>query len=85
VKSWPVQEAKARFSEFLERCLREGPQLVTRRGQETAVLVPVTEWQRLTQSAKPTLKDLLLTNFARFELEIPPRGKRRRRAPRAAE
>jgi antitoxin Phd len=85
VKSWPVQEAKARFSEFLETCLREGPQLVTRRGQEAAVLVPVTEWQRLAQSAKPTLKELLLTNFARFEFENPPRGRRRRRTPRAAE
>jgi antitoxin Phd len=57
VKSWPVQEAKARFSEFLEACLREGPQLVTRRGKEAAVLVPATEWQRLAQSAKPTLRN----------------------------
>lgn len=85
MKTWPVQEAKARFSEFLETCLREGPQLVTRRGQDAAVLVPVSEWERLTQAARPTLKELLLTNFARTELEIPPRGKRRRRPPRAAE
>lgn len=40
-RSWPVQEAKARFSEFLEASLTEGPQLVTRRGVEAAVLVPV--------------------------------------------
>jgi len=85
VKAWPVQEAKARFSEFLETCLREGPQLVTRRGQDAAVLVPVSQWERLTQAAKPTLKELLLTNFARAELELPPRGRRRRRTPRAAE
>jgi len=71
VKAWPVQEAKARFSEFLETCLREGPQLVTRRGQDAAVLVPVSQWERLTQAAKPTLKELLLTNFARAELELP--------------
>ncbi len=85
MKAWPVQEAKARFSEFLETCLREGPQLVTRRGQDAAVLVPVSQWERLTQAAKPTLKELLLTNFARAELELPPRGRRRRRTPRAAE
>jgi antitoxin Phd len=85
VKSWPVQEAKARFSEFLETCLREGPQLVTRRGQDAAVLVPLSEWERLTRAAKPTLKELLLTDFARADLNIPPRGKLRRRAPRAAE
>lgn len=39
--TWPVQDAKARFSEFLDACLQEGPQMVTRRGVETAVLVPV--------------------------------------------
>jgi antitoxin Phd len=79
VKIWPVQDAKARFSELLETCLREGPQLVTRRGAEAAVLVPIAEWQRLARSAKPTLKQLLLTDTARAELAIPPRGKRRRR------
>jgi antitoxin Phd len=84
MKSWPVQDAKARFSELLETCLREGPQLVTKRGAEAAVLVPVGEWQRLTRSAKPTLKELLLTDAGRAELEIPRRGRRRRRAPRPA-
>ena len=34
MKSWPVQDAKARFSELLGTCLREGPQLVTKRGAE---------------------------------------------------
>ncbi len=37
--TWPVQDAKARFSEFLDACLTEGPQMVTRRGTEAAVLV----------------------------------------------
>ena len=80
MKTWPVQDAKARFSELLETCLREGPQLVTRRGADAAVLVPVAEWQRLARSAKPTLKELLLTDTARGDLKIPPRGGRRRRA-----
>jgi prevent-host-death family protein len=84
MKSWPVQDAKARFSELLETCLREGPQLVTRRGADAAVLVPVAEWNRLTQSAKPTLKELLLTDTGRAEFEIPARGKRRRRTARPA-
>ena len=39
-RKWPVQDAKARFSEFLEASLTEGPQIVTRRGVEEAVLVP---------------------------------------------
>src|SRR6218665_2762894 len=40
MKSWPVQDAKARFSEFLDACLADGPQIVTKRGTEAAVLAP---------------------------------------------
>jgi antitoxin Phd len=83
MKVWPVQDAKARFSELLETCLREGPQVVTKRGAEAAVLVPMEDWRRLQRSARPTLKDLLLAEAPRAELPLPTRGKRRRRAPRA--
>ena len=79
MKSWPVQEAKSRFSELLTACEREGPQLVTKRGAEAAVLLPVEEWRRLN-AARPSLKSLLLAKEARSDnLEIPSRGKSRHR------
>lgn len=78
--TWPVQDAKARFSEFLDACLAEGPQMVTRRGAEAAVLVPVQEWRRLQSVARPTLKQLLLDEQARTDLCLPSRGQARRRA-----
>ena len=53
MKRWPVQDAKARFSELLDTCLRDGPQIVTKRGAEAAVLVPMADWQRLQQAARP--------------------------------
>lgn len=81
--SWPVQDAKARFSEFLDACLAQGPQMVTRRGAEAAVLVPVQEWRRLQSSAKPSLKQLLLSEDARADLSLPARGQARRRPPTA--
>lgn len=77
--TWPVQDAKARFSEFLEACLVEGPQMVTKRGAEAAVLVPVQEWRRLQSAARPSLKQLLLTDSGRAELNVPARGKATRR------
>ncbi len=80
MKNWSVQDAKARFSEFLDTCLAEGPQLVTRRGAEAAVLVPMRDWNRLQSGAQPSLKDLLLSPEARSDLAIPPRGRLRRRA-----
>lgn len=79
MKVWPVQDAKAKFSELLATCLREGPQMVTRRGDETAVLVPIAEWRRVQQGAKPTFKELLLSDEARAELVPPARGALRRR------
>ena len=82
MKSWPVQDAKARFSQMLETCLREGPQIVTLRGAEAAVLVPMDEWRRLRRAAGPALKELLLSDGARGDLDVPERGGRHRRAPR---
>lgn len=81
MKSWPVQDAKARFSELLETCLKEGPQIVSKRGADTAILVPLKDWERLQRSAKPTLKELLLADEARVDLDLPERGRLRRREP----
>ena len=83
MKAWPVQDAKARFSEMLDACLRDGPQLVTRRGTDAAVLVPMREWQRLHEAARLSLKELLLAEEGRGDISVPPRGCIRRRAPRA--
>lgn len=84
-RKWPVQDAKARFSELLEASLSDGPQIVTRRGVETAVLVPFEEWRRLQSSARPTLKELLLTETPRAEIPVPSRRQWRRRTPEALE
>ena len=82
--SWPVQDAKASFSELLATCLKDGPQMVTRRGEEAAVLVPVAEWRRLQRSARPTLKELLLAEAPRVGIALPARGRLWRRVPEAA-
>jgi len=79
VTVWPVQHAKARFSELLDACQREGPQVVSRRGAETAVLVPIEQWRRLQAAARPSLKELLLAPESRTDELVPPRGAHRRR------
>ena len=48
--TWQLQEAKAKLSEVIETAEQSGPQVVTRRGIKTAVIVSFDEWQR-TQSA----------------------------------
>ena len=81
MRSWQLQDAKARFSEFLDAALKEGPQVVTRRGVAMAALVPIEEWYRLKEAARPTLKELLLSPTARFDNLIPKRGKFKCRPP----
>ena len=82
-KTWQVQDAKARFSELIETSLAEGPQIVTKRGVETAVLVAIEEWRRMEKRARPELKELLLAPEARTDTLTPPRTEHRRRvAPR---
>ena len=81
MRNWPVQDAKARFSEFLETSLKEGPQVVTRRGVETAVLVPIEVWRRLERASRPNLKQLLLADAPRLDIPVPRRGRQQRRRP----
>ena len=79
MKSWQLQQAKARFSEFLDAALRSGPQVVTRRGIAEAVMVPIEEWRRLQRNASPDIKELLLSEGPRFDEIAPGRGVLRRR------
>lgn len=77
---WQVQEAKARFSKLLETSLAEGPQIVAKRGVETAVLAPIEQWLRLERMTRHDLKDLLLAPEPRTEALTPPRSRLRSRA-----
>ena len=81
MNSWQLQDAKARFGEFLDAALNKGPQIVLHNGAEVAVLVPIDEWRRLQSAARPSLKDWLLAPGPRFENIIPPRRRVRRRKP----
>ena len=79
--TWQLHEAKARFSEFLDASLKEGPQIVTRHGKEMAVLVPIDQWKRL-QAPRPNLKEVLLQKSPQIDdMMIPERGQWRHREP----
>ena len=73
--SWPVKDAKARFSELLETSLSEGPQLVTKHGKAAAVLVPIRQWNALQTAGKRALKQVLLDPAAPTGIAVPARGK----------
>lgn len=56
---WPMQEAQTKFSEFMDKVLAEGPQMITRSGAEVAVVMSADEFRKLT-APRQRLGDFLL-------------------------
>ena len=48
--TWQLQDAKNKFSEVIERALKHGPQLITRRGKKTVVIMSYEEFMRMKHS-----------------------------------
>ncbi len=57
--AWQLQEAKSRFSEVVDLALGEGPQMVTRRGEEAVVIVAAREWRRMKGDTPALMATLL--------------------------
>ena len=62
---WQVQTAKQRFSELVDRAVSEGPQIVTKHGRETVVVLEIGEFRRLSGRSSDGL------TFKEFLLSIP--------------
>lgn len=69
---WQLQEAKQRFSELVRRAQSEGPQVVTRHGEEVVVVVPAEEFRRMS-GQKPDFKEFLMSgpDLSVLDLERP--------------
>ena len=44
--TWSVADAKARLSQLLDQAINDGPQAITKRGREVAIVVSIEEWHR---------------------------------------
>lgn len=47
---WQIQDAKNKLSEVIQLALSQGPQLITRHGEKTVVMVSYTEYEKLRKS-----------------------------------
>jgi len=74
---WQLQEAKQRFSELVRRAVVEGPQVVTKHGEETAVVMSIEEYRRLARG-RPDFREFLLSAPDLDLLEIDRPGDRAR-------
>jgi len=44
--TWKIKDARANFSELVDRALSDGPQVVTRNGKKAVVVISAAEWER---------------------------------------
>jgi antitoxin Phd len=58
MKNWQLQEAKSRLSDLVEQACGSGPQIITKRGCETVVVLSIADYRKLTHE-KGDLVDLL--------------------------
>ena len=79
VMSWQLQEAKQKFSELVRRAEREGPQVVTRHGEEVVVVVPAEEYRRMIErkngEKKMDFKEFLMSAPEGLEMIVAERPK----------
>ncbi len=67
---WKLQEAKNRFSEVVREALKTGPQIVTRRGKETAVVLSVEDYRRLARPEVALVEFLGSSPLGEIELDL---------------
>jgi len=67
---WSLQDAKNQFSELVRRVLSDGPQLVTRSGQDTVVVIAAAEYERLTAPRQSLVSFLQESPLANVDLDI---------------
>ncbi|MBF0431312.1 MAG: type II toxin-antitoxin system Phd/YefM family antitoxin [Fibrobacteria bacterium] len=53
---WQLQEAKSKFSELVKKAVSSGPQVVTKRGVNTIVILSVEDYKKLNKPKNSLVK-----------------------------
>ena len=67
---WQLQEAKNKFSQVVDHARHEGPQIITLRGKEAAVVISVEDYRKLTRPQSRLAQFLRQSPLVGVELEI---------------
>ena len=70
MSSWQVQQAKSRLSELIENAKTNGPQIITRHGEEQVAVLSIADYRALS-TPKMDLRDYLLSGPKVDDFEIP--------------
>lgn len=70
MRHWPLQDAKARFSEVVKRAGREGPQRITVRGEPAAVVISEADYAHLAGKKESLSAFLAASPLADVDLDL---------------
>ncbi len=70
MQSWQLQEAKNRLSEVVDKALHQGPQVITRRGAETAVVLSINEYRKMRRRETDLVDFFQASPLAGVELDL---------------
>lgn len=65
---WQLQEAKAKFSRLVDEAIADGPQMVTRRGVDSVVVISTIDYERLAKEKSNLMS--VLKNAPKVDLDI---------------
>jgi antitoxin Phd len=67
---WQLQEAKNKFSEVVEEAINHGPQIITKRGEETVIIISLSEYRKMLVSQKKLSKFFSDSPLSGIELNL---------------
>lgn len=70
VRSWQLQDAKNRFSQVIDEALKDGPQVITRRGVETAVVLSFADYRKMLLGRKRLSEFFRESPLAGLDLDL---------------
>lgn len=70
INTWQLQDAKSKFSQLVEKALHNGPQFVTKHGNNAVVILSFEEYQEITKPKSDLVEFLRGSPLANIELDI---------------
>jgi prevent-host-death family protein len=67
---WQIQDAKNKLSEVIQRALTQGPQVITKHGEKTVVVISYAEYKKFTQSQSSFSEFFRSSPLAGIELDL---------------
>ncbi|MES9856598.1 MAG: type II toxin-antitoxin system Phd/YefM family antitoxin [Sedimenticola sp.] len=68
--TWQLQEAKSKFSQLVEKAMRNEPQIVTKHGDKAVVVISFEEYTKITKPKTDLVKFLRNSPLTEIGLEI---------------